>query len=99
MRAAAAALGEDPGRLEILLVQFAVLFRGGKKVQMSTRSGQFITLRQLRKEVTSDAARYFYVMRSHDQHLDFNLDLAKSKSNENPVYYIQYAHARSMNCR
>lgn len=94
MRAAAEALGEDPGRLEILLVQFAVLFRGGEKVQMSTRSGKFITLRQLREEVSSDAARYFYVMRSHDQHLDFNLDLAKSKSNENPVYYIQYAHAR-----
>jgi arginyl-tRNA synthetase len=61
---------------------------------MSTRSGQFITLRQLREEVSSDAARYFYVMRSHEQHLDFDLDLAKSRSNENPVYYIQYAHAR-----
>ena len=94
MRAAARGLGEDPEKLEILLVQFAVLFRGGKKVQMSTRSGHFITLRQLREEVSSDAARYFYVMRSHDQHLDFNLDLAKSKTNENPVYYIQYAHAR-----
>ena len=94
MQAAARGLGEDPAKLEIILVQFAVLFRGGKKVQMSTRSGHFITLRQLREEVSSDAARYFYVMRSHDQHLDFNLDLAKSKSNENPVYYIQYAHAR-----
>ena len=61
---------------------------------MSTRSGQFITLRELREEVSTDAARYFYVMRSHDQHLDFDLDLAKSKTNENPVYYIQYAHAR-----
>ena len=94
LRAAATGLGEDPERLEILLVQFAVLFRQGKKVQMSTRSGQFISLRELREEVGSDAARFFYVMRSHEQHLDFDLDLAKSRSNENPVYYIQYAHAR-----
>jgi arginyl-tRNA synthetase len=94
LRAAAIGMGEDPKRLEILLVQFAILFREGKKVQMSTRSGEFITLRQLREEVSSDAARYFYVMRSHEQHLDFDLDLAKSRSNENPVYYIQYAHAR-----
>jgi arginyl-tRNA synthetase len=94
LKAAAKGLGEDPDRLEILLVQFAVLFREGKKVQMSTRSGQFIKLRELREEVSSDAARYFYIMRSHDQHLDFDLDLAKSNSNENPVYYIQYAHAR-----
>jgi arginyl-tRNA synthetase len=94
LQAAARGLGEDPERLEILLVQFAVLYRDGKKVQMSTRSGNFITLRELREEVSSDAARFFYVMRSHDQHLDFDLDLAKSRSNENPVYYIQYAHAR-----
>jgi arginyl-tRNA synthetase len=94
LRAAATGLGEDPDRLEILLVQFAVLYRHGKKVQMSTRSGEFITLRELREEVGSDAARFFYVMRSHEQHLDFDLDLAKSRSNENPVYYIQYAHAR-----
>jgi len=94
LRAAATGLGEDPDRLEILLVQFAVLYRHGKKIAMSTRSGQFITLRELRDEVGSDAARFFYVMRSHEQHLDFDLDLAKSKSNENPVYYIQYAHAR-----
>jgi arginyl-tRNA synthetase len=94
LRAAATGLGEDPDRLEILLVQFAVLFRNGEKVAMSTRSGQFITLRELRDEVGSDAARFFYVMRSHEQHLDFDLDLAKSKSNDNPVYYIQYAHAR-----
>jgi arginyl-tRNA synthetase len=94
LKAAALGLGEDPERLEILLVQFAVLYRHGKKVQMSTRSGQFITLRELREEVGSDAARFFYVMRSHDQHLDFDLDLAKSRSNENPVYYVQYAHAR-----
>jgi arginyl-tRNA synthetase len=94
LRAAAQGLGEDPDRLEILLVQFAVLFRFGEKVAMSTRSGQFITLRELREEVSTDAARFFYVMRSHDQHLDFDLDLAKSRTNENPVFYIQYAHAR-----
>jgi len=94
LQAAARGLGEDPERLEFRLVQFAVLFRGGKKVQMSTRSGSFVTLRELREEVGNDAARYFYVMRSHDQHLDFDLDLAKSRANENPVYYIQYAHAR-----
>ncbi len=94
LRAAAKGLGEDPDRLEVLLVQFAVLYRQGKKVQMSTRSGQFITLRELREEVGKDATRYFYIMRSHEQHLDFDLDLAKSHSNENPVYYIQYAHAR-----
>ena len=94
LRAAASGLGEDPDHLEILLVQFAVLFRFGEKVQMSTRSGNFITLRELREEVSTDAARFFYVMRSHDQHLDFDLDLAKSRTNENPVFYIQYAHAR-----
>lgn len=94
LRAAAIGMGEDPERLEIILVQFAILFRDGKKVQMSTRSGQFITLRELREEVGKDAARFFYVMRSHEQHLDFDLDLAKSHTNENPVYYIQYAHAR-----
>jgi arginyl-tRNA synthetase len=94
LRAAAQGLGEDPDRLEILLVQFAVLYRFGEKVQMSTRSGHFITLRELRDEVGTDAARFFYIMRSHDQHLDFDLDLAKSRTNENPVYYIQYAHAR-----
>jgi len=94
LRAAAQGLGEDPDRLEIPLVQFAVLFRFGEKVQMSTRSGQFITLRELREEVGTDAARFFYIMRSHEQHLDFDLDLAKSHSNENPVFYIQYAHAR-----
>jgi len=94
LRAAASGLGEDPDKLEIMLVQFAVLYRFGEKVQMSTRSGQFITLRELREEVSTDAARFFYVMRSHDQHLDFDLDLAKSRSSDNPVYYIQYAHAR-----
>jgi len=94
LKAAARGLGEDPDRLEFPLVQFAVLYRGGAKIQMSTRSGEFTTLRQLREEVGNDAARYFYIMRSHDQHLDFDLDLAKSRANENPVFYIQYAHAR-----
>jgi len=94
LKAAAQGLGLDPEKIEILLVQFAILYRGGEKVQMSTRSGQFVTLRELRDEVGSDAARFFYVMRSHDQHLDFDLDLAKSQSNDNPVYYVQYAHAR-----
>ncbi len=94
LKAAARGLGEDPERLDFQLVQFAVLFRGGRKVQMSTRSGSFVTLRELREEVGNDAARYFYVMRSHEQHLDFDLDLAKSRANDNPVFYIQYAHAR-----
>ena len=94
LKAAAKALGFDAEKLDILLVQFAHLFKGGEKLQMSTRSGQFVTLDELVSEVGCDAARFFYVMRSHDQHLDFDMDLAKSQSNENPVYYIQYAHAR-----
>ncbi len=96
LKAAARGLGEDENRLDFQLVQFAVLYRGQAKVQMSTRSGSFVTLRELREEVGNDAARYFYVMRSHDQHLDFDLELAKSQASENPVYYIQYAHARIM---
>ncbi len=87
-------MGDDPTKLDVLLVQFAVLYRGGEKVQMSTRSGEFVTLRELRKEVGRDAARFFYVMRKCEQHLDFDLDLAKSQSSDNPVYYVQYAHAR-----
>ena len=94
VKGAIQALEMDPEKLEVALVQFAVLYRDGKKVSMSTRSGEFVTLRELRKEVGKDAARFFYVMRKSDQHLDFDLDLAKSQSNENPVYYIQYAHAR-----
>ncbi|NIP73262.1 MAG: arginine--tRNA ligase [Gammaproteobacteria bacterium] len=94
VRAALRALGDDDSRLDVLLVQFAVLYRGGEKVQMSTRSGEFVTLRELRQEVGNDAARFFYVMRKCEQHLDFDLDLAKSQSADNPVYYIQYAHAR-----
>ena len=81
-------------KLEILLVQFANLYRGGQRLQMSTRSGSFVTLRELRREVGNDGARFFYVMRKCEQHMDFDLDLAKSQSNDNPVYYIQYAHAR-----
>jgi arginyl-tRNA synthetase len=88
------AMGEPGDSLEVRLVQFVSLFRGGEKAQMSTRSGEFITLRELRREVGNDAARLFYVMRSNDQHLDFDLELAKSRSNDNPVYYVQYAHAR-----
>jgi arginyl-tRNA synthetase len=94
VKGAISALGLDPARLDIALVQFAVLYRNGQKVSMSTRAGEFVTLRELRQEVGNDAARFFYVMRKSDQHLDFDLDLAKSKTNENPVYYIQYAHAR-----
>lgn len=94
LKAAAQGLGLDPSKIDIELVQFAILYRGGERVQMSTRAGSFVTLRELREEVGSDAARFFYVMRGNDQHLDFDLDLAKRQSNENPVYYIQYAHAR-----
>jgi len=94
VKAALQALGDDPQQLDVLLVQFAILYRGGEKVQMSTRSGEFVTLRELRGEVGNDAARFFYVMRKCEQHLDFDLDLAKSESADNPVYYIQYADAR-----
>ncbi|MCU7842430.1 MAG: arginine--tRNA ligase [Candidatus Thiodiazotropha sp. (ex Monitilora ramsayi)] len=94
VKAALQALGDDPSKLDVLLVQFAILYRGGEKIQMSTRSGQFVTLRELRKEVGKDAARFFYVMRKCEQHMDFDLDLAKSQSSDNPVYYVQYAHAR-----
>jgi arginyl-tRNA synthetase len=94
LRAGLVALGGSAECFEVRLVQFVTLYRGGEKAQMSTRSGEFVTLRALRQEVGNDAARLFYVMRSNDQHLDFDLELAKSRSNENPVYYIQYAHAR-----
>jgi arginyl-tRNA synthetase len=94
LKAAAQGLGLDPNRIEVQLVQFAILFRGTTRVQMSTRAGSFVTLRELREEVGTDAARFFYVMRGNDQHLDFDLELAKSHSKDNPVYYIQYAHAR-----
>ena len=94
VKAALQAMGDDPSRLDVLLVQFAILYKGGERMQMSTRSGEFVTLRELRAEVGNDAARFFYVTRKCEQHMDFDLDLAKSQSADNPVYYIQYAHAR-----
>ncbi|MDF1684671.1 MAG: arginine--tRNA ligase [Legionellaceae bacterium] len=94
LKAAVKALGHDDEALRVCLVQFAILYRQGERVQMSTRSGSFVTLRELRSEVGTDAARFFYVMRKPEQHMDFDLDLAKSESRDNPVYYIQYAHAR-----
>jgi len=94
MHAAVQALGHKRERLEFLLIQFANLYRGGERVSMTTRGGSFVTIRELRDEVGKDAARYFYVMRKYQQHLDFDIDLAKSESNDNPVYYVQYAHAR-----
>lgn len=94
LKAAASGLGLNPANVEIVLVQFAKLFKDGKEVAMGKREGNFVTLKDLRTEVGTDAARFFYVMRSHDQHLDFDLELAKSQSKDNPVYYVQYAHAR-----
>ena len=94
IKAGLAAYGLPAAKLHYLLVQFVTLYRGGVQAPMSTRSGSFVTLRELREEVGNDAARYFYVMRRSEQPVDFDLDLAKAKSNENPVYYIQYAHAR-----
>jgi arginyl-tRNA synthetase len=94
VKAAVAAADRDPDRLEFRLVQFVVLFRGEQKVQMTTRGGTYVTLRELRNEVGNDAARFFYVSRSNDQHLEFDLELAKAQTSDNPVYYVQYAHAR-----
>ncbi len=94
VKASLSALGIDQASLTVLLVQFAILYRGGEKVSMSTRSGDFVTLRELREDVGRDAARFFYALRKPDQHMDFDLDLAKSQSSDNPVYYVQYAHAR-----
>ena len=94
VKASLQALGLPPEKLKVLLVQFAVLYRNGEKVSMSTRSGEFVTLRDLRNEIGSDAARFFYAQRKSEQHMDFDLDLAKSQSNENPMFYVQYAHAR-----
>lgn len=93
IKAGLKALGKE-GEFKCILIQFANLFRGEEKVQMSTRSGQFVTLKELYDEVSVDAARFFYCMRNSDNHLDFDLELAKSQNNQNPVYYIQYAHAR-----
>ena len=94
VKAALSALGYEADDLEIQLVQFANLFENGEKISMSTRSGEFVTLRQLRQDVGLDAARFFYVMRKAEQHMDFDLDLAREQSSDNPVYYLQYAHAR-----
>lgn len=94
VKAALQALGANPDKLTVLLVQFATLYRGKEKIQMSTRSGEFVTLRELREEVGNDATHFFYVLRKSEQHIDFDLELAKSQSNDNPVFYIQYAHAR-----
>ena len=94
VKGALSASGADASRLDVTLVQFVSLFRDGQKVSMSTRSGEYVTLRQLRAEVGNDACRFFYMLRKCDQALDFDLDLAMSESNDNPVYYVQYAHAR-----
>ncbi len=94
MKGAVKALGYDPEQLQIIIMQLVRLLRGGEIVRMSKRSGQYITLSELIDEVGKDAARFFFVMRSPDSHLDFDLDLAKAESSENPVYYVQYAHAR-----
>jgi arginyl-tRNA synthetase len=94
VRAGLIAMGQPGDSLEATLIQFVSLFRGTEKIPMGKREAQFVTLRQLREEVGNDACRFFYLMRSHDQPLDFDLELAKSRTNENPVYYIQYAHAR-----
>ena len=94
VRAGLAAMGEPPESLQVPLIQFVTLFKGGEKVAMGKREAQFVTLRDLRKEVGNDAARFIYVMRSNEQTLDFDLELAKKQSNDNPVYYVQYAHAR-----
>jgi arginyl-tRNA synthetase len=94
VKASLEAMNENPERLKVLLVQFAVLYRGSEKIAMSTRSGDFVTLRELIQEVGKDAARFFYVLRGADQHMDFDLELAKTQSTDNPVYYVQYAYAR-----
>ncbi len=94
VKASIEAMGQKADKLTVLLVQFAVLYRGQEKIAMSTRSGEFVTLKALQEEVGKDAARFFYVLRGADQHMDFDLELAKSQSNDNPVYYVQYAHAR-----
>ncbi|MDJ0778526.1 MAG: arginine--tRNA ligase [Gammaproteobacteria bacterium] len=94
VKASLTALGYAADELEILLFQFANLYENGKMIAMSTRSGEFVTLKQLRDDVGLDAARFFYVMRRSDHHMDFDLDLAREQSSDNPVYYLQYAHAR-----
>jgi arginyl-tRNA synthetase len=94
MKAAIEALGNDPRKFTILLIQFVNLLRNGEQVKMSTRSGQFVELSEVVNEVGVDATRYYFLMRRSDSHLDFDLEVAKSQSADNPVYYVQYAHAR-----
>jgi len=94
VRGGLAAMGEPPDSLEVPLLQLVNLYRGDEKVAMGKREGTFVTLRQLREEVGNDACRFYYVSRSHDQQLDFDLELAKRRTTDNPVFYIQYAHAR-----
>jgi arginyl-tRNA synthetase len=94
MKAAMEALGFDPGKLTVLIAQMVSLFQNGEKVKMSKRTGKAVTMEDLMDEVGVDAVRYFFTMRSMDSHLDFDMDLAVSKSNENPVFYVQYAYAR-----
>jgi arginyl-tRNA synthetase len=94
MKAALEALGYDSSKLKVVLIQMVNLIKNGERVSMSTRANEFVTLRWLIEEVGKDAARFFYCLRSYDSHLDFNIDLAKEKSSDNPVYYVQYAHAR-----
>jgi arginyl-tRNA synthetase len=91
VKAALTAMGYDESRMDVILVQFVTLWRGQEQVQMSSRSGQFVTLRELRQEVSNDAARFYYVARKPEQHIDFDLELAKSQTKDNAVYYIQYA--------
>lgn len=94
LKGALRALGYDPERLIVIIMQLVRLYQGGELVRMSKRTGQYVTLDELVEEVGVDAARYFFVMRSAESHLEFDLDLAKRESSENPVYYVQYAHAR-----
>lgn len=94
LRAAIQALGKEADNFDVIIVQLATLFRNGQAVPMSTRKGQYVTLREVINEVGRDAARFFFLMRKTDSHLDFDLELAKKQTSENPVYYIQYAHAR-----
>jgi len=94
LKASMEALGEDKERLRVILIQFVTLLKDGKPIGMSTRAGQFTTLKEVLDEVGRDAARFFFLMRKSDAHLEFDLDLAKKTSNENPVYYVQYANAR-----
>ncbi|GAF10459.1 arginyl-tRNA synthetase [Paenibacillus pini JCM 16418] len=94
MKAAMEAIGNDPAKLIVLIAQMVSLFQNGEKVKMSKRTGKAVTMEDLMEEVGIDAIRYFFTMRSMDSHLDFDMDLAISTSNENPVFYVQYAHAR-----